>query len=121
MSVINGNSTRIESRGWLSLGAEGFCYDVSDSFVEMLGVPVSRFLVRNWITLVYVEDRETVRQIANSLQREEVPAPVRMRWMCADDSVIWLEVRFLRRRDRRRRCGEDRIIANVRRIRPEAA
>lgn len=111
-----------ERRGWLSLGAEGFCYDVSDSFARMLDVPKSAFMVRNWQSLVYIEDREVVRVIANLLCRQEVPYPVRMRWLFRYEDPIWLEVRFLKRRDRRRaRCGEDRIIANVRRIKPEAA
>jgi PAS domain S-box-containing protein len=109
-----------EARGWLVLGAEGFCYDVSDSLARMLGHPKAAFLVSNWFQLVHVEDREVVRVIANVLQRNEIPKPVRMRFRNRSDLPIWLEVRFLRKRDRRTRCGGDRIIANVRRIPPEA-
>lgn len=118
---MNGNgNVPPERRGWLVLGAEGFCYDVSDSLARMLGQPKAAFLVSNWFQLVYIEDREVVRVIANVLQRNEIPKPVRIRFKNRLDLPIWLEIRFLRRRDRRARCGGDRIIANVRRIPPEA-
>jgi hypothetical protein len=71
---MNGNGrVSHEARGWLVLGAEGFCYDVSDSLARMLGQPKAAFLVSNWFHLVYIEDREVVRVIANVLQRNEIP------------------------------------------------
>jgi hypothetical protein len=106
----------------MSLGSEGFCYDVSDSFAQMLGHPKSAFMANNWFRLVHIEDRDTVRTVADILQRQAVPRPVRIRFLDRYDDPICLEVRFLKRRDRRRsRCGEDRIIANVRRLRGTAA
>lgn len=118
---MNGNGRGRDSRGWLSLGAQGFCYDVSRSFVQMLHVHESSFLGRNWLHLIHVEDRQTIREIADRLCRQEIPYPVRMRWLGRYTDPVWLEVRFLKKRDRRAQWAEDRIIANVRRIRPEAA
>src|SRR5256885_2343978 len=61
--LVSGNRkvTR-EAHGWLMLGAEGFCYDVSESFARMLKQPKSSILAHNWFHLVYVEDRDKVRK-----------------------------------------------------------
>jgi PAS domain S-box-containing protein len=125
LTVMQGNGAHdmaSRRRGWMWLGAEGLCYDVSDSVVQMLGVHKSNFLVRNWVKLVHVDDRDRIRDLANQLQRDELPAPVRLRFVSLDGKSIWLEIRFMRRRDTRRSQPQaDLIIAKVQTVHGEAA
>lgn len=113
---------RAPRRGWLWIGAEGFCYDVSPSMLEMCACSKSSFLIRGWTNLIHVGDYEVVRMWTDFVQRDKLPPPIRLRWKRkTDDELIWTELRFLRRRDLVQTCGEDFLIVNVQRIRPEAA
>jgi PAS domain S-box-containing protein len=108
------------NRGWIAIGPEGFCYDVSNSFAAILGLPKVRFLARNWTFLVHPDDHELVRRVADMLQGDTLPPPLKLRWLKRDNTAIWLEIRFMRRRDTQRNHF-DLIIGTVRKIQEAAA